>query len=87
MHMIDVTPRQLRMARAAAGWTQDELAERSGISRVTIANLEAGKISDPRTQTVRLLVRALAEAGVAMTAHGVEVEGKPLENQIRRNLR
>ena len=79
MHMIDVTPRHLRMARAAAGWTQDELAERSGISRVTIANLEAGKISDPRTQTVRLLVRAFAEAGVAMTARGVEVEGKPLE--------
>ena len=79
MHTIDVTPRHLRMARAAAGWTQEVLAERSGVSRVTIANLESGKIPDPRVHTIRALVRALEAEGVALTERGVELQGKPLE--------
>jgi transcriptional regulator with XRE-family HTH domain len=40
--------------RAAVGWTQAELAERVGISRVALSHIEAG-ISDPGERTVALL--------------------------------
>jgi transcriptional regulator with XRE-family HTH domain len=69
---IDVKPDQLRAARHMAGWTQDELADLSGISRITIANLEAGRVRDPKSSTIRLLARALQKAGVEITETGVE---------------
>jgi transcriptional regulator with XRE-family HTH domain len=40
--------------RAALGWTQAELAERVGISRVALSHIEAG-ISNPGERTVALL--------------------------------
>jgi transcriptional regulator with XRE-family HTH domain len=40
--------------RAGLGWTQAELAERVGISRVALSHLEAG-ISTPGERTVALL--------------------------------
>jgi transcriptional regulator with XRE-family HTH domain len=40
--------------RAALGWTQVELAERVGISRVALSHIEAG-ISNPGERTVALL--------------------------------
>jgi transcriptional regulator with XRE-family HTH domain len=53
-----VTPESLghRIAkhRAALGWTQAELAERVGISRVALSHIEAG-ISNPGERTVALL--------------------------------
>ena len=53
-----VTPELLghRIAkhRAALGWTQVELAERVGISRVALSHIEAG-ISNPGERTVALL--------------------------------
>lgn len=36
---------KIRTARIARGWTQDELAQRSEISKRTICNLEAGSVS------------------------------------------
>jgi transcriptional regulator with XRE-family HTH domain len=53
-----VTPESLghRIAkhRASVGWTQAELAERVGISRVALSHIEAG-ISNPGERTVALL--------------------------------
>ncbi len=43
-----------RSSRAGLGWTQAELAERVGISRVALSHLEAG-ISTPGERTVALL--------------------------------
>lgn len=34
---------RIREARDACGWSQSELAERSGVSRPTIARIEAGQ--------------------------------------------
>jgi len=45
--------------RRTGGWTQEELAERSGISVRTIRNLEAGVIANPRRASVDLLLDAL----------------------------
>src|SRR5690348_2916539 len=49
----------MRQARKAARLTQEELAERAGVSVYTISNLERGVPHVPRPDTLRLLVRAL----------------------------
>lgn len=45
------------------GWTQDELATRSGVSKRTIAALEI-EWTVPKRNTVDLLVHALEAAGI-----------------------
>jgi tetratricopeptide (TPR) repeat protein/transcriptional regulator with XRE-family HTH domain len=50
----------LRHHRIAAGLTQEELAERAGLSRRGIADLERGARRAPRRDTVALLAEALA---------------------------
>jgi predicted ATPase/transcriptional regulator with XRE-family HTH domain len=54
---------RLRRSRQAAGLTQEELAERAGLSRRGIADLESGARLRPRKDTVALLVAALGLAG------------------------
>jgi len=49
----------LRQRRAAAGLTQEDLAERSGVSVRAIADLERGRTRRPYPSSVRALVRAL----------------------------
>lgn len=64
-----LTPATCRAGRALLGWSQDELARRSGVGRVTIADYERGK-----TQLIRgnvaLIVDALATAGVEVLREG-----------------
>jgi len=48
--------------RKAAGWSQEELAERSTVSVRTIRNLETGSIKSPRSNSVDLLLKALGIA-------------------------
>ena len=50
----------LRRLRSAAGLSQEELAERAGLSRNGISDLERGARLAPRLETVRLLADALA---------------------------
>jgi transcriptional regulator with XRE-family HTH domain len=49
----------LRQHRQARGLTQEELAERAGLSERAISDLERGLKHAPRASTVRLLVRGL----------------------------
>jgi transcriptional regulator with XRE-family HTH domain/tetratricopeptide (TPR) repeat protein len=49
----------LRARRIAAGLTQEELAERSGMSVRAIGDLERGRVTAPHRRTVRLLAGAL----------------------------
>ncbi|MGI8916035.1 MAG: ATP-binding protein, partial [Chloroflexota bacterium] len=53
----------LRRHRAEAGLTQEELAERAGLSARGISDLERGVRSAPRIDTVRLLCDALQLLG------------------------
>ena len=52
-------PELLRQHRLALGLTQDQLAERSGLSGRGISDLERGLKQAPRATTVQLLVRGL----------------------------
>ncbi len=49
----------LREARWQTGLTQQELAERSGLSIRTISDIERGHVLCPRAVTLRMLARAL----------------------------
>src|SRR5438105_15864703 len=49
----------LRTYRRAAGLTQEELAERAGVSPRSISGMERGEGATPRRDTVALLARAL----------------------------
>lgn len=51
--------------RHAAHLTQEGLAERSGLSPRSIQNLESGRVSRPRRDSVRLLADALELTGRA----------------------
>ncbi len=55
---------RLREIRMAAKMTQEELAQRAGVTRVTIARLETGE-REPSWSTVVAIANAL---GVAVTA-------------------
>ncbi len=54
----------LASQRRAAGWSQEDLAERSTVSVRTIRNLETGAIKSPRKSSVDLLLGAFGTAGV-----------------------
>jgi transcriptional regulator with XRE-family HTH domain len=63
--ILKVSSRQIKAARALVGWSQDDLADKSGISVPTIKRLEAaeGDIGG-RAETGAALVAALEKAGV-----------------------
>src|SRR5688500_15152007 len=49
----------VRQARSAAGLSQEQLAERSGVSARGISDIERGLIRAPQQETLRLLAEAL----------------------------
>jgi DNA-binding XRE family transcriptional regulator len=65
LSILKVSIRQIKAARALLGWSQDDLATRSGISLPTIKRLEAADgETGGRAETGESLVAALQEAGV-----------------------
>ena len=66
----------LRACRHQACLSQEQLAARAEVSERTVRNLEAGRVSSPHNDTVRLLADALQLGGPergnwVATAHGV----------------
>jgi transcriptional regulator with XRE-family HTH domain len=70
MSILKVSIRQIKAARALAGWSQDDLAEKSGVSIPTIKRLESADGDDlgGRPETGTALVAALQKAGVEFIA-------------------
>jgi predicted transcriptional regulator len=62
---------QLKAARAVVGWSQAQLAERSGVARPTIARIEA-LMMQPRLDTVGKLKQAFLQAGLQI------LDGEPV---------
>jgi predicted transcriptional regulator len=53
----------IRAGRGALNWSQNDLAEKSGVSLPTVARLEA-TIGSPKLETVGKLLGAIEKAGV-----------------------
>lgn len=62
-----ITPGQIRAARALIGWKQSDLASASGVSEMSIKNIERG-VTDPRSSTLNSLLVAFSKAGVIFLA-------------------
>jgi transcriptional regulator with XRE-family HTH domain len=71
MSIPKVSIRQIKAARALLAWSQDELAEKSGVSSPTVKRLEAsdGPLGG-RAGTAAKLIRALEASGVEFTNGG-----------------
>jgi transcriptional regulator with XRE-family HTH domain len=66
--MIDSS--QIKAAKALIGWSQDRLAEESGISKSAIAKIEAG-LNIPREDTLNKLKKAFERGGIEFIDEGV----------------
>jgi transcriptional regulator with XRE-family HTH domain len=64
---------QCRMARAALGWSLDDLARESGVPRRTIARFEADE--NVRAEVISKLTDAFREAGIVFLARGANAGG------------
>jgi transcriptional regulator with XRE-family HTH domain len=64
-----ITANQIKAARALIGWRQADLASASGVSEISIKNIERGA-TDPRTSTLSAVARALEQAGIEFTNGG-----------------
>lgn len=69
-----ISPAQIRAARALLGWTQVDLAAASGVSEISIKNIERG-VTDPRASTLGAIEAAVAKAGVVFLAAGDARDG------------
>jgi len=71
---MDITAKQIRMARAGLKLSQKALAEGAGINRDTLSAIEAG--GTPYASTVSVVVDHLKSLGAEFGADGwVRVEG------------
>ena len=73
---------KLRQLRGAASLSQEELAERSGLSVRGISDLERGARHAPRLETVRLLADALALADGARSGLLAAARPDPVRDDV-----
>ena len=69
-----INPAQIRAARALIGWKQTDLANASGVSEMSVKNIERG-VTDPRASTLQAIQDALERAGVVFMDAGVNRDG------------
>src|ERR1700733_3882364 len=58
----------LKRHRQRLAWSQEDLAEASGVAARTISDLERGVAQQPRSATVRMLAGALGLSGADLAA-------------------
>ena len=79
-----ISIRQVKAARALLGWSQTDLAEKSGVSAPTIKRLEAmGGPVGGRTGTAEAMRSALEAAGIEFIAENGGGAGVRLKCRIR----
>ncbi|MCQ0990346.1 helix-turn-helix domain-containing protein [Jiella marina] len=62
---------KIRAARGFLDWSQAELAEKAGLAKSTVANLEAER-GEPDARTLRRIETCFSEQGIFITPSGVE---------------
>ncbi|MGQ3047500.1 MAG: helix-turn-helix domain-containing protein [Niveispirillum sp.] len=62
-----LSPAQCRAARGLLDWSQEQLAQASGLSRSTVRDFESGR-HEPHRGSLALLLQTLAEQGVELVA-------------------
>lgn len=88
---------RLLLSRRDLGWKQDALAERAGVSRAYISDLERGKITNPTLDVIQALADALGIRPEYLTGwsddplgEGAVVEGRVSvdiqDDQARRRI-
>lgn len=65
----DISPAQVRAARAWLQWSQDALAEKAGVSKDTLNRFERGK-SVPYAETLAVIRSTLEAAGIRFQFNG-----------------
>jgi transcriptional regulator with XRE-family HTH domain len=82
-----VTTRQVKAARALLGWSQADLAEKSGVSEPTVARLESvdGDLGG-REDTAEKLQASLKAAGIEFIDEDGGGRGVRLRNRSQRKL-
>ena len=76
MSILKISIGQVKAARALVGWSQEDLAEASGVSIPTVRRLEAsGGELGGRASTGESLINALEAAGVIFIAENGEGPG------------
>lgn len=72
LRVPNITPAQVRAARALLGLSQRELGNRAGVAELTVWTVENGT-KKPTVGTMAAIYRVLVESGVRFTeAGGVE---------------
>lgn len=69
-----IQPGQIRAARALIGWKQSDLAAASGVSEISIKNIERGA-TDARASTLSAIQDAFLKAGVVFLDPGDTRDG------------
>jgi transcriptional regulator with XRE-family HTH domain len=70
---MSITTAQIRGARGILNWSQNDLAERTGISATSIGSIEKGQ-SQPRESTLQAIQAAFENAGLEfMDNNGVRI--------------
>jgi transcriptional regulator with XRE-family HTH domain len=60
---MSISPEQCRAARGFLGWSQEDLANASGVSRATLIDFERGE-RQPIASNLRMIQSALEDAGI-----------------------
>lgn len=71
-----LTGGQIRAARGLIGWTQRQLASASGVSEISIKNIEREK-TDAKASTLTAIQNAFEDAGVVFLDAGDIRSGGP----------
>lgn len=76
----DITPSQLRAARALLNWSRIDLAKAAATTERTIARVELGE-TEPRTSTALAIQHALEDAGIIFIPSNGEGPGVRLRER------
>lgn len=71
---MSITTAQIRGARGILNWSQQDLAQRTGISATSIGSIENGQTT-PRESTINIIRKTLETAGIEFIGYeGVKVQ-------------